>query len=69
MREQGRLVPRSRTPGRVMLERRLRGALVAIQRYANHRATSPSDRQWAVAWIAALTRELNEHNEEHGRWN
>ncbi len=45
----------TRVKGRPALVRRLRGLLLAVHRYARHRATAPADRDWCIALLDSLT--------------
>jgi hypothetical protein len=44
----------SRVKGRPALVRRLRGLLLAVHRYARHRATSAADRDWSIRVLDGL---------------
>ena len=55
----------SRVKGRPALVRRLRGLLVAVHRFAKHRATSRADLWWSARTVDALTAALDvadDHN-------
>jgi hypothetical protein len=52
----GTTLPRtpSRIKGGPALERRLHGLLLAVHRFARHRAATPEDRRWAAAAVDGL---------------
>lgn len=53
----GRPVGRSivtRVKGRPVLVRRVRGLLVAVRRFAEHRAATPAETRWAARTYDAL---------------
>jgi len=56
----------SRIPGRQALERRLRGVLIAVHRFARGRAMTAADVQWCARAIDGLTTALAP-GQERGR--
>lgn len=51
--------PVHRVKGRPALTRRLRGLLLAVHRFARHRATAPADRAWAARLLDVLSHALD----------
>ena len=49
----------TRVKGRPVLERRLRGLLLAVLRFSRTRATTREDQQWAARTADGLTALLN----------
>jgi hypothetical protein len=50
------LVPRHRVKGKHALERRLRGLLLAVERFGKHRARTGPELAWSatlIAWLLA----------------
>jgi len=55
----------SRIKGKPALVRRLRGLLVAVQRFSLHRASTEADRWWSARTLDALTAALSVATEDN----